>query len=91
MGVFARLFRRSKTREEASTAEARADRPPAGPEADGAAGAKGSDEADAGAGREPAAAVKEGAGGDAPEVVEIPQQQSPGKAADSETDEGART
>ncbi|MBV7699492.1 hypothetical protein [Streptomyces sp. TRM70350] len=90
MGVFARLLRRSKTKEEASTAEAQADKPSAASEADGAAEAKGSGETDAGAGTEPAA-VKEGEEGDAPEAVEIPQQQSPGKAADSEADESART
>ncbi|MBG0852039.1 hypothetical protein I2W78_09315 [Streptomyces spinoverrucosus] len=95
MGVFARLFRRSKTKEETSTAEAQADQPSAVSEADGAAEAKaseekGSGETDAGAGTEPAAA-KEGDKGDAPEAVDIPQQQSPGKAADSEADENART
>ncbi|MBX9397684.1 hypothetical protein K4749_29870 [Streptomyces sp. TRM72054] len=90
MGVFARLLRRSKTKkEEASTAEAQADQPSAASEADGTAEAKESGETDAGAGTEPAA-VKEGDDG-APEAVEIPQQQSPGKAADSEADESART
>ncbi|GGT09508.1 hypothetical protein [Streptomyces chromofuscus] len=90
MGVFARLFRRSKTTEEASTTEARAGRPPAGSEADGTAEAKESGETSAGAGTEPAPA-KESERGDASEAVEIPQQQSPGTAADSEADESART
>lgn len=90
MGVFARLLRRSRTKEEASTAEVQADQPSAASEGDGTAEAKESGETDAGAGTEPAAA-KEGDDDGAPEAVEIPQQQSPGKAADSEADESART
>ncbi|MFG3660368.1 hypothetical protein [Streptomyces sp. NPDC047706] len=90
MGVFARLFRRSKTTEETSTAEARADQPSAGSAAEGAAEAKGSGETGAVAATEPAAATK-GDKGEASEAVEIPQQQSPDKAADSEADESART
>lgn len=100
MGVFARLFRRSKTTEETSTAEALTDRPAAGSEAGEVPEAKASGESEAGAGTEPTSvpapvsasgSAKKGDEGDASEAVEIPQQQSPGKAADSEADEGART
>ncbi|WP_437015561.1 gliding motility protein [Streptomyces sp. enrichment culture] len=64
-------------------AEARADAP-ALAQAEGAA-AEGSD----GAGSGPA--VTEAAGDAGPESVDIPQQQSAGKAADNEAGEGART
>ncbi|WP_409469270.1 hypothetical protein [Streptomyces sp. HC307] len=90
MGVFARLLRRSKTKEEAATAETQADTPSAGSEADEAGEAKETTEAEAGAGTETATATDEG-DGTGPEAVGIPQQQSAGKAADSEADEGAHT
>ncbi|MBZ9639518.1 hypothetical protein [Streptomyces sp. PSKA30] len=92
MGVFARLLRRSKAKEEAATAETQADTPSAGSEADEAGEAKGTTEAEAeaGAGTETTTATDEG-DGTGPEAVGIPQQQSAGKAADSEADEGAHT
>ncbi|MFJ4471574.1 hypothetical protein ACIP2X_29410 [Streptomyces sp. NPDC089424] len=99
MGVFARLFRKSKTTEEKTTeetstaetspAEAGTDQPSARPATDEVTEAKASGGTEAGAGTD--AAAKTGGEGDAPESVEIPQQQSPGQAADSEADEGART
>jgi hypothetical protein len=89
MGVFARLLRRSKAAEEASTAEAQAVTPAADPEADRADEAKGSNataEAGAEATAEEPAPKDSGAGDD----VEIPKQQTAGKAADNEAGEGAR-
>lgn len=99
MGVFARLLRRSKAAEEASTAEAQIGTPMAESEAEGADGAKGSKEttesgpktaageatAEESASEEPAS-EEPGAGDD----VEIPQQQTAEKAADNEAGEGAR-
>ncbi|MYR42222.1 hypothetical protein [Streptomyces sp. SID5910] len=89
MGVFARLFRRSKATEEASAAETRAETPAPGSAADeDAAEAKGS--AVAGA-EETAAAVPEPAEAADSESVGIPKQQSAGEAVDNEADKGART
>lgn len=87
MGVFARVFRRSKATEAASIAEAQPDTPTAEPAAEEAAEAKGSAEAEEAA--QPVTARSVEADGD--DGVEIPKQQSPDEAADSETGEGART
>ncbi|MFE7273199.1 hypothetical protein [Streptomyces sp. NPDC057623] len=89
MGVFARIFRRSKTTEEASTVEAQADTPTAEPAAEEAAETKGSVETKAEDAAESAAAESVEADGD--DGVEIPKQQSADEAADSEAGEGART
>ncbi|AZQ37881.1 hypothetical protein EJ357_34140 [Streptomyces cyaneochromogenes] len=89
MGVFARLLRRSKATEEASTAEVQADTPTAEPAAEEAAEAKGSTETKAEDAAQPAAAQSTEADGD--DGVEIPKQQSSDEAADSEAGEGART
>ncbi|MGA5412153.1 hypothetical protein [Streptomyces pseudogriseolus] len=102
MGVFARLFRRSKTTGETAAAEARTDgqktdgqKTGAGTEGpDGTAAtaeseaesAAAADEATAGSGT----AVKESEEATVTEGVDIPKQQS-GKAADTEAGEGART
>ncbi|GGV85777.1 hypothetical protein [Streptomyces griseoloalbus] len=90
MGVFARIFRRSKATEETRTAEAGTDGATAEPGAQDAAGAaepKGSAEAPEGV--DPA--VKEADGEvTGTESVEIPKQQS-SEAADNDAGEGART
>ncbi|MGA5342824.1 hypothetical protein ACPCK3_27780 [Streptomyces griseoincarnatus] len=94
MGVFARLFRRSKTTGETAAAETRTDGEKTGtgtddtaatPEAEAEAEAE-ADEAEA-ASEVP---VKGSDEADVTESVDIPKQQS-GKAADTEADEGART
>ncbi|MGW1749396.1 hypothetical protein ACWCRD_28050 [Streptomyces sp. NPDC002092] len=89
MGVFARLLRRSKATEEASTAEAQADTPTAEPATEEAAEAKGSAEAEELTEGEPEAteAVEPASG----EAVEIPKQQSGEEAADRDAGEDART
>ncbi|MEU9287784.1 hypothetical protein AB0D57_24540 [Streptomyces sp. NPDC048275] len=86
MGVFARLLRRSKATEEASTAEVQADTQTAdaGAEAEVAEEAKGSPES---GGEAEAAQTAETT---TTEDVEIPQQQTAEKAADNEAGEGAR-
>lgn len=84
MGVFARLLRRSKVAEEASTAEARADTRTAETEAEVAEEAKGSSPI------EGEATAEETAEADTAEDVDIPQQQTAEKAADNEAGEGAR-
>ncbi|WP_435224726.1 hypothetical protein [Streptomyces sp. Tue6028] len=81
MGVFARLLRKSKATEEASTAEVRTGPREAGAEAEEA---KASSETGV-----PATAQKTAAT-TAEEDVEIPQQQTADKAADNEAGEGAR-
>ncbi|MFG2320392.1 MULTISPECIES: hypothetical protein [Streptomyces] len=97
MGVFARLFRRSKNTEEASGAETRTETPDTGR----AAEAEAAESADAGprntadAGSRNTAEADE-AGGAATEAgdsdgVGIPKQQSAGEAVDNEADKGART
>ncbi|MFE0964660.1 hypothetical protein ACG2OD_09935 [Streptomyces sp. PDY-4] len=88
MGVFARLFRRSKATEETRTAEARAGEAAAGPaeEAAGAARPEGTDEAPEGAGP----AGKGSGEVTVTDTLEIPKQQS-AESAGSETGEGART
>ncbi|MET9370104.1 hypothetical protein ABZY00_19955 [Streptomyces griseoflavus] len=87
MGVFARLFRRSRATEETRTAESRADGPAPGPgseETAGTAEPKGS--AGAPETAEPAA---EGGQATAADTVDIPKQQS--AESGSEAGEGART
>ncbi|MDH6222161.1 hypothetical protein [Streptomyces pseudovenezuelae] len=104
MGVFARLLRRSKATEEASTAEAQdgAVTAPAESVAEEAAEAKGSAKTsedqseDAGAAEvEPTAAQAETPAetveSGSGEGVDIPKQQSAEATADSEAGEGART
>ncbi|WP_217163770.1 hypothetical protein [Streptomyces sp. AC512_CC834] len=94
MGVFARLFRRSKTTEEASAAEKRTDTPDTGlaaeentAEAVGTtdAGPRNTAEADEAPGAAGAAEAGDSDG------VGIPKQQSAGEAVDNEADKGART
>ncbi|MFB9347586.1 hypothetical protein ACFFUA_08935 [Streptomyces heliomycini] len=87
MGVFARLFRRSKATEETRTAEARAGEAAAGAGPESAAGTaepKGLAEAPETAGS------AEQEAGEVSDTVEIPKQQS-AEATGSETGEGART
>ncbi|MFG2516247.1 hypothetical protein [Streptomyces sp. NPDC048584] len=89
MGVFARIFRRSKTTEETRAPEARADEAAAGTgteDTTGAAEPKESARAPESTGPAERRA-KEVTGTD---TVEIPKQQS-AEAADSEAGEGART
>ncbi|MEV6173799.1 hypothetical protein AB0L99_37015 [Streptomyces sp. NPDC051954] len=88
MGVFARLFRRSKATEEASTAEAQAGTPTAEPAADEAEGTEAAEtKAPAEAAEEAVETVEATAG----EGVEIPKQHSAEDSADRDADEGART
>ncbi|MBT2414943.1 hypothetical protein J7I94_31140 [Streptomyces sp. ISL-12] len=89
MGVFARLLRKSKATEEAPAAETPAGTPDTGTEAEKAATAVEPAGAGADGTPEPAAQVAVGAAGS--DGVEIPKQQSAGKAVDNEADEGART
>lgn len=94
MGVFARLFRRSRTTEVAPSTEADAAQEAVGAEAEATEEAK--DAAAAGAEAKPEGATEgaseeESARPAADEGVAIPKQQSAGKSADSEADEGART
>ncbi|MFJ9859211.1 hypothetical protein ACIRVN_17205 [Streptomyces albogriseolus] len=89
MGVFARLFRRSKTTGETAAAEARTDGEKTGTGTDDTTTPEPEAAAD-----EPTAAseapVKESDEATVTESVDIPKQQS-GKAADTEAGEGART
>lgn len=82
MGVFARLLRRSKATEEASTAEVRAPAGPAGTEAEVAVDAKGSSGTEGGA---TAGTAEAGT----TEDVDIPRQQTADQAADNEAGESA--
>lgn len=105
MGVFARLLRKSKATEEASTAEVQAGTQSADTEAEVTEAAKGSSEASqasestetpgssepSGSGCGAATAAAEVTGAATTEDVEIPQQQTAAKAADNEAGEGART
>ncbi|WP_431992610.1 hypothetical protein [Streptomyces albogriseolus] len=88
MGVFARLFRRSKTTGETAAAEARTDGEKTG------TGTDDTTTPPEAAADEPKAAseapVKESDEATGTESVDIPKQQS-GKAADTEAGEGART
>ncbi|MBT3152311.1 hypothetical protein HTV45_15695 [Streptomyces sp. CHD11] len=95
MGVFARLFRRSKATEETGTAEARTDRAAAGADPDVGTGpldTAGTAEpaGPAGAPETAEPPVKEAGRVTGAEAVDIPKQQS-SEAAGSETGEGART
>ncbi|MEU1481178.1 hypothetical protein [Streptomyces sp. NPDC005760] len=87
MGVFARLLRRSKATEEASTAETQADVPTAESAAEEAAEAKEPTDAEGADGSTATEAVEDAAA----EGVEIPKQQSAEAAADHEAGDGART
>ena len=97
MGVFARIFGRSKASEEASPAEAEASTVTVDSEAEEAAeptaptassGAEAEDTAPAAAAETDGTDKADGTGTD--EGVEIPKQQSADEAADSEAGEGAR-
>ena len=90
MGVFARLLGRSKTTEEASTADEQAVAVTDEPSAEETEAAKGSPETGSGAETEITAEKTEAVTVPAAEVVEIPKQQSAEEAADSETGGGAR-
>ncbi|MET9912584.1 hypothetical protein ABZZ74_38370 [Streptomyces sp. NPDC006476] len=90
MGVFARLLRRSKATEEASTAAAQDDTPTA-QSAQSEAVAVAEESAEVKESAEAAQAKNEADGDTSGEGVEIPQQQSAEEAADSEAGEGART
>ncbi|MFI8946798.1 hypothetical protein ACIGO6_09805 [Streptomyces sp. NPDC053750] len=91
MGVFARILRRSKTTEEASAAETRADTPsPARATEENAAEAAESTDAGPRNTARPAEPDEAAAATDS-EGVGIPKQQSAGEAVDNESDEGART
>ncbi|MFC8101640.1 hypothetical protein [Streptomyces sp. NPDC057363] len=88
MGVFARLFRKSKSAQEAPAAETPADAPE--PErAVEESTAEAAETADAG----PRSTVQPAEATDAAdsESVGIPKQQSAGEAVDNEADKGART
>ncbi|MGW5243260.1 hypothetical protein ACWEQN_05195 [Streptomyces sp. NPDC004129] len=86
MGVFARLFRRSRTTEEAQSVAAEAARATAGTEAEATDSGKGT----AGTETGPEAATEETAP-TAEDGVGIPRQQSAAEAAENEAEEGART
>ncbi|MER6166009.1 hypothetical protein [Streptomyces violaceorubidus] len=93
MGVFARLFRRSKNTEEASGAETRTDTPDTGDAAEvkaaEAAEVKAAEAVEsADAGPRDTAEADEAADS---ESVGIPKQQSAGEAVDNDADKGART
>ncbi|MEU5520704.1 hypothetical protein ACIQCD_29050 [Streptomyces sp. NPDC093250] len=89
MGVFARLFRRSKTTEETRAAGAQDDRTTTGPVTDDAASAaEPKESAEVRDTAEPT--VKEAGEVTGTESVDIPKQQS-SEAAGSEAGEGART
>jgi len=90
MGVFARLLGRSKTAEEAATAEEQSVAVTDESAAEETEAATGSSEADSGAGAESTAEKTEAVAVAATEGVEIPKQQSAEEAADSEAGEGAR-
>ncbi|MFJ4334490.1 hypothetical protein [Streptomyces sp. NPDC088935] len=92
MGVFARLFRRSKSTEEVSGAETRTGTP----DTEGAAEAKAAEAAETVDSGPRNTAEADEAGGAAAEAgdsesVGIPKQQSAGEAVDNEADKGART
>ncbi|GGQ79022.1 hypothetical protein OIE82_08960 [Streptomyces althioticus] len=90
MGVFARLFRRSKTTGETAAAEARTDGEKTGAGTDDTAVTPGSETAADEAKAASETPVKESGEAGVTESVDIPKQQS-GKAADTEAGEGART
>ncbi|AQS67182.1 hypothetical protein [Streptomyces pactum] len=94
MGVFARLFRRSKTTEEAPTAEVSADTPEPERAVEKSA-AETAEPAEAGPRNTAQGAeaddTAEADGSADSENVGIPKQQSAGEAVDNEADKGART
>ncbi|MEU4981926.1 hypothetical protein [Streptomyces sp. NPDC021969] len=94
MGVFARLFRRSKNTEETSGAETRTDVPDTGSAAEAKA-AEAAETADAGPRNTAEVGETDGTAAEAgdSESVGIPKQQSAGEAVDNEAeaDKGART
>ncbi|MET7698419.1 MULTISPECIES: hypothetical protein [unclassified Streptomyces] len=94
MSVFARLLRRSKATEEASTAEVQADTLTPEPAADAAEEVKESSrtetETEAEVEAEVEATAEETVEAATTEDVEIPQQQTAEKAADNEAGESAR-
>ncbi|MGQ5230173.1 hypothetical protein [Streptomyces sp. yara] len=90
MGVFARLFRRSKTTGETAAAETRTDGEKTGTGTDDTAATSGAEAAADEAETASEAPVKESDEAGVTESVDIPKQQS-GKAADTEAGEGART
>lgn len=89
MGVFARIFRRSKATEETRTDEARDGRTAAGPQTEDAAGTAQS-KASAETPETDGPTVQEADGVTGTDGVEIPKQQS-SEAVGSEADKGART
>ncbi|MFH8439648.1 hypothetical protein ACH4D3_00245 [Streptomyces sp. NPDC018026] len=98
MGVFARLFRRSKNTEAASGTEPRTDIPDTGSAAEAKAAdvvemADAAETADAGPRNTAEPGAADGASAEAgdSESVGIPKQQSAGEAVDNEADKGART
>ncbi|WP_369232841.1 hypothetical protein AB5J56_12855 [Streptomyces sp. R21] len=90
MSVFARLLRKSKATEEASTAKVQADTLTAEPAAEVAEEAKESSEAEGKGEGEGKVTAEETAEAATTEDVEIPQQQTAEKAADNEAGESAR-
>ncbi len=90
MGVFARLFRRSKTTGETAAAETRTDGEKTGTGTDDTAATPGAEAAADEAEAASEVPVKGSDEADVTESVDIPKQQS-GKAADTEAGEGART
>ncbi|MCH5675316.1 hypothetical protein [Streptomyces gilvus] len=91
MGVFARLLRRSKATEGASTAAAQDGTPTAQSEAVTEEPSAAKESAEANGPAEGERTTKETDGDTSGEGVEIPQQQSAEDAADSEAGESART
>ncbi|MEU1275046.1 hypothetical protein [Streptomyces sp. NPDC005799] len=91
MGVFARLLRRSKATEEASTAAAQDGTPTAQSAAVTEEPAEAKESAEANGSAEAARMTNGTEAETSGEGVEIPQQQSAEEAADSEAGEGART
>jgi hypothetical protein len=88
MGVFARLFRRSTTTEEAPVAETRADTPDTERATEDDA-VRATETVEAGP-RNTAQPAEADEAADS-EGVGIPKQQSAGEAVDNEADKGART
>ncbi|WP_121718735.1 hypothetical protein [Streptomyces sp. E2N171] len=90
MGVFARLFRRSKTTGETAAAETRTDGEKTGTGTDDTAATPGAEASADEAEAVSEVPVKGSDEAGVTESVDIPKQQS-GKAADTEAGEGART
>lgn len=89
MGVFARLLRRSKATEEASTAETQADIPTAEPAAEEAAEARGSTEAKAGAETGAGAGAGAGTRTEAESETQVKPQGEVGEAAAAKDTDGS--